>query len=129
MPVASRVGDILTNETQPIDRIETIPGREHSVIVVVIGSEPYPFISTDTVHINVHNVALPGVEYLRAISQPDEVSRNDIYQDGSYIGTVVYVGKPAPSGGTAYGWRPANNRRYSLTNQVEAIRKLEGFKP
>jgi len=43
---------------------------------------------------------------------------------GVAVGTVVYTSRPAPGGGTEYGWRPAGRPRVALSTKVDAVRRL-----
>lgn len=70
---------------------------------------------------------IPGVTVQRAMNEDGEQLREDVEQDGVYIGQVVYVRRRHRGGGSTYGWRPAKATRSKLTNKVEAIRRLPKF--
>ena len=46
------------------------------------------------------------------------------YDGERYLGTVVYVRRRMPSGGSEYGWRPETQRRARLSSASEAILRL-----
>lgn len=77
---------------------------------------------------NVNNSSLPGVQSEDEF--PTEHQKEcAIYQDGDYIGNIVYVASRRRAG-TEYGWRPAKAAAQSrLSTKEDAIRRLPKFSP
>lgn len=75
--------------------------------------------------INVSNSRLPGVQGETTLTLGSELIRKQIFNNGTYVGEVVYVRRQLQNGYSLYGWRPARNPRSALTDQVGAIKKLD----
>ena len=73
----------------------------------------------------ISNKQLLGFTGRRTIPTGGAIIRKEIFgPSGAYVGTVVYVRRRLPAGGSVYGWRPECNTRARLTNQVGAIEAL-----
>lgn len=64
--------------------------------------------------------------------EANEMFREDVFQDGNYIGQISYFVRKAKSkdanfSGTSYGWVPSKHPRMKQTNKVEAIRRLDKY--
>lgn len=75
-------------------------------------------------------VGLPGVKVRRVPSWATKpgVTWEDVFQDGNYIGTIMYEGRKLAGGGTEYGWRPNQSRFRKLTTKKDAIMRLPNYR-
>lgn len=72
-----------------------------------------------------HSRNLPGVETEQTLTLADELARRDVFQDGTYVGQVVYRRRRLARGGSDYGWQPARSPRQTrLMTLTDAIRSL-----
>jgi hypothetical protein len=79
--------------------------------------------------LNINNRELPGVQGERTIRMGSEITRQDVFLNGDYIGQIVYVLRNTARG-TLYGWRPAGVPAQSrLTHKTGAVRLLMLARP
>lgn len=73
----------------------------------------------------VHEPLLPGVSAVQVRPQGHEDRRDSVYQDGRYLGDVVFVIQLDHEDETgAVGWRPAWLPTGKLASRVEAIQAV-----
>jgi hypothetical protein len=70
------------------------------------------------------HTTVPGIQSERTTTLGTELHREELFRDGIYVGTVVYVRRKRAKGGSDYGWRPERNTRAKLTTNADAIRTV-----
>ena len=74
--------------------------------------------------INASNKYLPGVQTETTLTLGNEITREDVFAGGVYVGQVVYVARKRKVG-TEYGWRAAKaDPRVALASKTDAIRSV-----